>query len=330
MLSKKIRFNSFLIIFSLFVLFVCSQSIFAKTTASVNQFNVVFPVENHNQIIAQQNFDKVEIKTIPLKGNLYLLEGEGGNIGVSVGKDGVVMIDSQFAPLSTKIKSAISKISDRPIKYLINTHYHFDHTGGNENFANDGAIIIGHDNLIKQMKIPHSIKILGMEIPASPSNALPKITFSDTTHFSFNDNQIKAFHVAPAHTDGDIVIHFADQNVIHTGDLFFNGIYPFIDTSVGGSVEGMIAAIDKILPLCNQETIIIPGHGKLSNRQELITFQEMLKTVSQRVKEGIAKNKTLEDLIKEKILADLDEKWGKGFLTSDQFLTIAYESLKNS
>ncbi len=328
MWRKKTQFNFFLVIFSLIVLLLWGQNILAKETLLNNNDVTFSPIKE--QIIAQQDFEKVEIKTIPIKANLYMLEGEGGNIGVSVGKDGVIIIDSQFAPLSAKINSAIGKISDQPIRYLVNTHYHLDHTGGNENFANGGTVIIAHDNVIKQMKVPHSYKVLGMEIPAFSNNALPKITFSDSETFNLNDNQIKAFHLPLAHTDGDIVIHFSDQNVIHTGDLFFNGIYPFVDNGVGGSVQGMIAAIDQILPLCDDQTLIIPGHGKLSNRQELMAFQEMLKTVNQRVKEGLEKNMTLDDLIKAKTLADLDETWGKGFLNSDQFLTIAYEGLKNS
>ncbi|BAQ64885.1 cyclase [Geminocystis sp. NIES-3709] len=278
------------------------------------------------QIIAQ-DFDKVEIKTTPLKNNIYMLQGEGGNIAVSVGKDGILMIDSEYAPLSTKIMAAIEKISDQPIRYLVNTHYHSDHTGGNENFAKAGALIIAHENVPKQMKIAHSFPILSLEMPVAPTDALPKITFDDTINFNVNDHQIHGFRVAPAHTDGDIILHFVNENIVHTGDLFFNGIYPFIDIGVGGSVQGMISGIDKILPLCNDETLIIPGHGPLGNKKELITFQEMLKTVNQRVKDGIAKNMTLDDLIKAKTIDDLQETWGKGFFNSDQFLTITYQGL---
>ena len=280
-------------------------------------------------VVAQTNLDDVEIKTIPLRDNLYMLMGEGGNIGVSVGDDGAMIIDSQFSGLTNKIQQAIAKINSQPINYLINTHYHFDHTDGNGNFADAGVTIIAHDNVPKQMSIDHEYAVLGMKREAASVKALPKITFSDDLRFALNDNYIHAFHLPFAHTDGDTVIHFTKQNVIHTGDLFFNGFYPFIDTGVGGSVDGMIKAIDRILPLCNQDTLIIPGHGPLAKKSELVTFQEMLKTVDNRVKESIAKNITLEQMITTNILADIDQTWGDGFLTSEQFLNIAYLGIAN-
>lgn len=278
-------------------------------------------------IAQQQNFEAVEIKTIPVKNNLYMLMGEGGNIGLSVGEDGALLIDSQFSGLTDKITQAINKINQQPIRYLINTHYHFDHTNGNENFANLGAVIIAHENVPKQMKIDHSYAVLGMEIPASTGSALPVMTFNDSLDLDFNNNQIHAFYVPFAHTDGDIIIHFKQENVIHTGDLYFNGFYPFIDTQVGGSVEGMIKGIDQILSLCNEETLIMPGHGELSKRLQLIEFQNMLKTVNQRVKDALSKNMNLDAMIKANLLADLDAKWGKGFLNSEQFVTITYQGL---
>jgi cyclase len=327
MTKIKINFNSLLIIFSVTILWLCTQSVLAHITPIDKQQNSSTIVTTE-AIIAQQNLDKVKIEVSGVK-NLYMLKGEGGNILASVGNDGIILIDSQLPPLSGEITAAMAKITSQPIRYVINTHYHFDHTGGNENFANSGAVIIAHDNVIKQMKIPHTYEVLGMNIPAFSNKALPRITFKDSTHISLNDNPIHAFHVPPAHTDGDIVIHFPLQNVIHTGDLFFNGMYPFIDTGVGGSVEGMIKAIDKVLSLCDNQTIIIPGHGEVSSREELIAFQDMLKIVNERVKEGIAKNIKLSDLIEAKTLADLDETWGKGFLNSNQFLTIAYNGLTN-
>ena len=197
-----------------------------------------------SKVVAQQNFDEVEVNAIPVRGNIYMLMGEGGNIGVSVGQDGVLIVDSLFAPLSAKVKNEIEKISKEPIRYLINTHYHFDHTGGNENFANAGAIIMAHDNVPEQMSIDHDYAVIGMKTEASKDEALPKITFSESTKLALNDNYINAFHLPLAHTNGDVVVHFTKQNVIHTGDLFFNGFYPFIDTQVGGSIDGMIAAIE--------------------------------------------------------------------------------------
>ncbi|MGI0483064.1 MBL fold metallo-hydrolase [Geminocystis sp. CENA526] len=327
MFKKRFPFNYisyFLLIVSSLIILLWGKNVIAFNTTS--QTNSHSSIEHHH--VAQGDFDQIEIKANLLKNNIYMLEGEGGNIGLSVGNDGILMIDSQFAPLSAKIKSSIEGISNQPIRYLFNTHYHFDHTGGNENFANQGALIIGHENMRKQMKVPHSYTVIGADIPVSPDIALPKITVNETINFYFNGNEIRGFHAPFAHTDGDIVLHFVDQNIIHTGDLFFNGMYPFIDTEVGGSVDGMIAGIDKILPLCDDQTILIPGHGKVGNKQELIAFQEMLKIVNQRVKDSIEQNMTLDELIDKKILADLDDTWGKGVLNEKQFLTITYQGIK--
>lgn len=321
----KFKFKSLLIIFSVAILWLCGQSVLAHITPFDNEKNSSIQVTT-SEIIAQQNLDKVEIKVNRVK-NLYMLKGEGGNILASVGNDGIILIDSQFAPLSEKITKAIAKISSQPIRYVINTHYHFDHTGGNENFAKNGAMIIAHENVVKQMKIPHRYEVLNMDIPVSSDLALPRITFNEQMQWNLNDNLIKVFHVSPAHTDGDIVIHFPQQNVIHGGDLFFNGFYPAIDTTVGGSAQGMITAIDQILSLCDDQSVIIPGHGEIGSKKDLIAFQDMLKTVNERVKEGMSKNMTLSDLMEAKILADLDETWGKGFLNSNQFLTMVYDGL---
>lgn len=330
MFKKKFRANYLhylFVIFASLIILLWGKTVFAHNSLSNLNITSSSSIEQHH--IAQGDLDKVEIKTTLLKNNIYMLEGEGGNIAISVGKDGVLMVDSQFAPLSTKIASSIEGITDQPIRYLFNTHYHFDHTGGNENFANKGALIVGHENMRKQMKVPHSYKVIGADIPISPDIALPKITVNETINFYFNGNHIHGFHLPFAHTDGDIALHFTDENIIHTGDLFFNGMYPFIDTEVGGSVDGMIAGIDKILPLCNDQTILIPGHGKVGNKEQLIAFQGMLKIVNQRVKDAIAKNTSLEDLLKAKILTDLDDTWGKGVLNADQFVTIAYQGIKN-
>ena len=321
MFNEKNRLSFFAFLFCLIIVFVWQGNVFSHEKFINNQ-------DNSNQITAQQPEKVVEIKTIPVRGNVYmLLTGDGGNIGLCVGDDGAMMIDSQFAPLSTKIQKAIADINDQPIHYLINSHYHFDHTDGNKNFANAGVTIIAHDNVPKQMSIDHEYPVVGMKTKASPQEALPKITFIDKMHFAFNDNSIDVFHIPLAHTDGDIVIHFTKQNVIHTGDLFFNGIYPFIDTTVGGSIDGMITGVDRILALCDDETLIIPGHGNLGQKKDLIAFQDMLKTVSNRVKANMAKNMSLEDMIKANVLKDLDEKWGQGSLSSEQFLTIAYKGM---
>ena len=182
---------------------------------------------------AQQDFSKVEIQAQKLSDSVYMLTGAGGNIGLSVGDDGVVMVDDQFAPLTPKIQEAIAKISPTPVKFLVNTHWHFDHTGGNENFGKAGAIIVGHENVRKRMASGGAIEFLGMKFNAEPRVALPTITYERGTNFAVNGDELRVIHVANAHTDGDSIVYFSKSNVIHMGDTFFNKLYPFIDSSSG-------------------------------------------------------------------------------------------------
>ncbi len=275
----------------------------------------------------ETDYSKIEIQTIPVQEGIYMLTGEGGNIGVSVGNDGVFMIDSQFAPLTDKIKKALAKISKQPIRFLVNTHWHFDHVGGNENLGGSGVTIIAHENVRKRLSTEQFIAAFNRKVEPLKKEGLPLITFDNEMDFHLNNNTIHVFHVDPAHTDGDSVIHFREQNVMHTGDLYFNGMYPFIDTSSGGSITGMIAASNELLAICNPETQIIPGHGKLSNCDELNTYQTMLKMVKERVEKAIANSISKEDFIKSKPTADLDQTWGKGFLKPEQFLDIVYSDL---
>ena len=233
-------------------------------------------------LAAAQDFSKIEIKTEKLSDTLYMLIGAGGNIGVSVGADSVFVIDDQFAPMTPKIEAAIKKLTAKPVQFVLNTHWHFDHTGGNENFGKAGAIIMAHDNVRKRMSSEQFITFLRAKSPASPALALPVITFAQEMTMHLNGEEIFAFHVPNAHTDGDTIVHFRKNNVIHMGDTFFNGFYPFIDTSSGGTPEGMIATADKVLALSDDKTRIIPGHGPLSNKAELKVFRDMLATVSAR------------------------------------------------
>lgn len=274
-----------------------------------------------------QDFSQVEIQTVPVAQGIYMLVGEGGNIGVSTGEDGVFMIDDQYAPLTEKIVGAIADITPEPIRFLINTHWHFDHTGGNENFGEAGVVIVAHDHVYERMSTDQFIDAFQADVPASPSVALPIITFNDTTTFHLNNQTIEAFHVAPAHTDGDTVIHFVDADVIHAGDTYFNGLYPFIDTSSGGSIVGMIGAAERILALAGENTKIIPGHGPLSNRAELEDYRRMLTDVRVRTESAIARGLSLDEFIASDPTADYDEALGGGFLSPEQFQTIVYQSL---
>ncbi len=277
---------------------------------------------------AQQNFDEVRIETIPVADGVFMLIGSGGNIGLSVGEDGAMLIDDQYAPLTDKIKAAVRAQTDRPIRFVINTHWHGDHTGGNEHMGETGAIIVAHENVRKRMSTEQFLKAFNTRTPPSPPGALPVVTFTDAVTFHWNGDDIRVFHVAPAHTDGDAVIHFQKANVIHAGDTFFNGMYPFIDTSTGGSLDGMIAAADRILARADDETKIIPGHGPLANKADLITFRDMLATVRTRIRELIEAGKTRDEVVAAHPTADLDATWGKGFLQPDAWVGIVYDAMQ--
>ena len=271
-------------------------------------------------------FDKVQIKTTQLAQNIYMLEGEGGNIGVSVGDDGVFLIDDQFAPLTTRILAAIKAISDKPVRFLLNTHWHFDHTGGNENLGKAGVVIFAQDNVRKRLSTKTAIDFFKSSYGPSAPAALPVVTFKETVTFHLNGDEATAIHMPNAHTDGDSIIHFRNANVIHMGDTYFNGLYPFIDTGTNGSVKGMIAAADRGLALSDDTTKIIPGHGPLSNKAELKTYRDMLAKVSAIVEAMVKAKKTLAQVVAAKPTRDYDAAWGNGFLKPDQFVEIVYTS----
>lgn len=279
---------------------------------------------------SNNKFDKVQIKTINVANGIYMLMGSGGNIGLSIGEDGVFMIDDQFAPLTKKIKTAINKLSNKPIKFVLNTHWHFDHTGGNENLGKEGIVIVSHDNVRERMSKEGFIKAFNKKTPISPKIALPIITFNDTITFHLNNEEIEVIHQSNAHTDGDSIIFFKSSNVIHTGDIFFNGFYPFIDGSSKGSIEGVIKSVNYILTRVDDKTKIIPGHGKLSNKHELTMYRDTLVILKNRMKKLIDEGKTLDEILELKPNADLDEKWGKGFLDPQNFLKILYYVVKEN
>jgi len=277
---------------------------------------------------ADEGFDSVKIETIKVGEGIYMLMGKGGNIGVSVGEDGVIMIDDQFAPLSKKIKQAIAKISDKPIHFIINTHWHFDHTGGSENFGKEGVVIIAHDNVRERMTKDNFIEAFNKKVPASPKVALPVITFNDAVTFHLNEQEIHAVHQSNAHTDGDSIVFFKAANVIHMGDIFFNGIYPFIDASSNGSVKGIIRTVDQVLAMVDDQTKIIPGHGPLGDKKALQKYRDMLVTVNTRMQKLIKEGKSLEQIVAMKPNADIDVAWGNGFLNAEAFLKVLHSTIK--
>ncbi len=277
---------------------------------------------------AQEDLSKVRIKTEKLTNSTYMLTGAGGNLGVSIGADAVFLIDDQFAPLTPKIKAAIAKLSKKRVKFVLNTHWHFDHTGGNENFGKAGALIVAHDNVRKRMSTAQLIEFLGMPIKASPKQALPVVTFTTDVTFHLNGDEVHVFHVMNGHTDGDAIVHFKKSNVIHLGDIFFNKLYPFIDTSSGGSIDGVIAATDKVLRLANDDTKLIPGHGPLATKGDLQIYRDMLATISTRIKAQIKEGKKLEDAIAAKPSAEYDAVWGKGVLPPSKFVEMLWKNLQ--
>jgi len=278
---------------------------------------------------AQQDFSKVQIKTEKLSATTYMMTGEGGNLGLSIGEDAVFVIDDQFAPLTPKIKAAIAKLTKKPIKFVLNTHWHFDHTGGNENMGKAGALIIAHENVRKRMSAEGFIEFFGMKTKAEPRVALPVVTFTQDMIFHINGDEVYAYHIANAHTDGDAIVHFRNSDVIHMGDTFFNKMYPFIDTSSGGKVDGMIGAADRVLAIAGDNTKIIPGHGPLASKADLKVYRDMLATISARIKTQIKDGKKLEEVLAAKPTAEFDEVWGKGFLMPQKWVEMMYENLKN-
>jgi glyoxylase-like metal-dependent hydrolase (beta-lactamase superfamily II) len=277
--------------------------------------------------MAQQDFSQVSIKTTEVTPGIYMLKGAGGNIGLSIGDDGVFMIDDQFAPLTEKISQAIASLTDQPLRFIINTHWHFDHTGGNEKLGQGGAIIVAHDNVRERMLKGQTMEAFNMVVPPAPPLALPVVTFDQGVTFHWNDDTLEVIHIAPAHTDGDAVIYFKKANVVHTGDLYWNGLYPFIDAGSGGTTTGMISGVAEILSRIDSDTRVIPGHGPLSNKAEMQVFHDMLQTLYARIKALKEEGKTLEEIVAAKPTADYDAQWGNGFLAPDPWVQIVYSTL---
>lgn len=276
---------------------------------------------------AQQDLSQTVVKVTPVAAGVYMIEGAGGNIGLSVGNDDAFMVDDQFAPLTPKIRAAIATVTSKPVRFLLNTHWHGDHTGGNENMQGSGAIIVAQDNVRQRMGTEQFIQAFNQKSPPSPNTALPVVTFSESITFHVNGDSVRAIHVANAHTDGDALVVFQNANVIHMGDTFFNGRYPFIDLSSGGSVKGVIAAVDRALLMTNEQTRFIPGHGPLATREDLIRYRDVIATVSSRVARLAAQGRTLQQVLAVKPSAEYDAKWGNGSIKPDQFVTTVYTSL---
>ena len=268
---------------------------------------------------------KRDITTQDLGDGFYMLLGPGGNIGVSVGDDGVFVIDDKFSRFADQIINQIRAITDAPIRYVINTHYHGDHSGANAEMKDTGAVIIAHENVRKRMAMSFENKIFGRTVQATDAKLWPDLTYSENATFHFNGQTVHAIHTPSAHTDGDSILYFEEANILHMGDNFFFGTFPYIDVDGGGSLSGMIASHAKALELVDDDTKIIPGHGALAKKADLVKTQDMLKTIEKRVKEEIARGATLENMLKKDILADYAEY--SSFIDKDNMVKISYRSL---
>jgi glyoxylase-like metal-dependent hydrolase (beta-lactamase superfamily II) len=273
------------------------------------------------------DFSKVEIKTTDLGDNMYMLEGQGGNITVAVAKDGIIMVDGQYAPLHDKIKAAIATISNQPIKYLIDTHFHGDHVGGNEPFAKDGVTVMAQDNVKNRLAAGTTNGLTGVKTPPVPQGALPSDTYTNFSKIRLNGRVADLKHIANAHTDGDTYVWFKTANVLSTGDTFTNGRYPNIDFANGGNIKGMIAAVDAYLKLTNAKTRIVPGHGPVADKAVLTEYRAMLVTARDRMAKLVKDGKSEDDVVAAKPFADLDAKWAPTELASKNFIRVVYHSL---
>lgn len=265
-----------------------------------------------SSLSAQTNYDTVQVRAVQLSPGLHVLFGAGGNIGLSTGADGTFVIDDQFAPLTPKIVAAIRTITDRPVKFVINTHWHGDHTGGNENLGNAGALIVAHDNVRKRMSVDQFMAALNQKVPAAPRAALPVVTFSDAVTFHINGDSVTVTHVSPAHTDGDAIVHFLKANAVHMGDVFNNTGLPFIDRSSGGSVFGIIKAADQVYAMTDAQTRIVPGHGEVTDRNRLKAWRDAVSTVTERVQREVRAGKTIEQVLAMKVSAEFEKEWPGG------------------
>jgi glyoxylase-like metal-dependent hydrolase (beta-lactamase superfamily II) len=274
---------------------------------------------------AQTDFSKVEIKATKVAGNVYMLEGSGGNIGVSVGDDGLLIVDDQFAPLADKIRAALKGIADKKLRFILNTHWHQDHTDGNKVFGPE-APIIAHDNVRKRLSTEQKSAVFNRTTPPAPKEALPVITFNESLTVHFNGEEIRVIHYPQGHTDGDSVIFFSASNVVHLGDDFFAGRFPFVDLESGGTVEGLIRNIGEIIGKVPEGAKLIPGHGPISTVDDLKSYHRMLQQTTEIVRQKIAAGKTLDQIKSEGLPAEW-APWGAGFIKTDRWVETIYRSL---
>jgi len=278
-------------------------------------------------VLPSQAQTDVKIDAIRVNDNIYMLTGQGGNIGLFLGEDGTFIVDDQYAPLTEKILAAIKSVGGDTPRFLINTHFHGDHTGGNENLGNVGTLIVSHDKVRERLVTGSYIKAFGMNSPPANKAALPVLTFSEDMHFHINGDSVHAVHVPSAHTDGDSIIFFKKANVVHAGDVFFNGFYPFIDAANGGSLRGTITAVDAMLAATDSKSKIIPGHGPLADKAQLQAYRDMLVIAYARLLKLKNDGVSVEDAIIQDPLSDLEAQWGNGIFSGEKWIRITYPAV---
>jgi cyclase len=277
---------------------------------------------------AQRAWDEVVLRPERLADGLWMLAGAGGNLLVCSGPDGVLLVDSQYGPLAPRIRAMVDSLSGgRRLRFVVNTHYHGDHVGGDSSMAAAGAVIVAHEEVRRRMSVDRFNETFGTTTKAAPAEALPVVTFGDSLTFHLGGPDLRVFHLPPGHTDGDAVVWVPAADVLHTGDLLFNGTYPVIDVAAGGSINGMIRDLDRLRPLVGPATKVVPGHGPLADRAALLRFRDMLETVRDRVRKLVKQGLTLEQVLAARPLADLDGIWGGGFMKPDRFLRVVYADL---
>ncbi len=278
--------------------------------------------------IAVSAYAAENIEVMEAADNIYVLVSpKGGNVTVSTGEDGTFLIDDQLAGRSEIIQTAAKEINNQDIKFILNTHYHFDHSGGNEYFGGNDAIIIAHDNVRKRLSTKQFITYFKKEMEPMSEVGLPTITITNDMMFHYNNDDVRFIHIPEAHTDGDAIAYFTKANVIVAGDLIFNGFYPFIDIEHGGSIKGLIAGVDILLNIADSNTVVIPGHGSIMSKSDLQKYREMLLIISDKIETSISENKTLEQVVEGKPTQEYDEQLGAGIVPPDAFVTIIFNSL---
>ena len=291
---------------------------------------IVVPIIVLSSLVAMSTTQETEtpkIASTPLADGLFMFEGAGGNSVAYVGSEGVVLVDTGFAPMDEPLRAAVGKLSNKPVRIVVNTHWHLDHVGGNQALATSKAVVVAHENVRRHMSTDQHLAVIDRQVPASPAQALPMVTYQDRLTLHWGQEEISLIHIPAGHSDGDTVVFFRSSKVIHTGDLFFNCGYPYIDISHGGTIDGMIAAVEKLLDLADASTHIVPGHGPLATVGDLETYLKMLKDFRHAIANEVANGKDLKDILEAPPTVDLDAKWGKVFFPPEQFTEIVFKTL---